>query len=236
MEIIYYTISINNGLYFTAGICSYFTMEILKYILVVCLLCSCTLFKSKKSGLQRSDSVLANMEELHADVQGTTTTLNELETALDEVIRSGQTDVKTAFTEYSERVDNLESKVKEMEEHASGLNESTADYLENWEKEQNAIESERLQDISKERRNELSMAFSEIEHTSDFAIQNLQTFVKKNKELRDFLGNDLTATGVNSVTPLARELLQDCNQNRDQLNDMEEALSDAIAEMARRGN
>ncbi len=211
-------------------------MEILKYILVVCLLCSCTLFKSKKSGLQRSDSVLANMEELHADVQGTTTTLNELETALDEVIRSGQTDVKTAFTEYSERVDNLESKVKEMEEHASGLNESTADYLENWEKEQNAIESERLQDISKERRNELSMAFSEIEHTSDFAIQNLQTFVKKNKELRDFLGNDLTATGVNSVTPLARELLQDCNQNRDQLNDMEEALSDAIAEMARRGN
>lgn len=211
-------------------------MEILKYILITCLLCSCTLFKSKKSGLQRSDSVLDNMEELHDDVKSTTATLNELETALGEVIRSGQTDVKAAFTEYSESVDNLEEKVKVMAEHTSGLNENTATYLENWQKEQSEIESERLQDISNERRSELSMAFSEIEHTSDFTLQKLQAFVKKNKELRDFLGNDLTATGVQSVTPLAQELLQDSDQSRDSLNDMERALSDALAEMARRGN
>lgn len=211
-------------------------MEILKYILITCLLCSCTLFKPKKSGLQRSDSVLANMEELHDDVKSTTATLNELETALGEVIRSGQTDVKAAFTEYSESVDNLEEKVKVMAEHTSGLNENTATYLENWQKEQSEIESERLQDISNERRSELSMAFSEIEHTSDSALQKLQAFVKKNKELRDFLGNDLTATGVQSVTPLAQELLQDSDQSRDSLNDMERAVSDALAEMARRGN
>lgn len=196
----------------------------------------CAANPPEKSGIDRSSVVIESMEKVHENVLTVKNELNEIETSLSEVIRTGHPDVQGAYTTFSKNVNELENSVDQLIKNSDMLKENSDNYLQSWQGEDDEYENSRLQEISEERRSELRVAFDEIQNSRSDTEQDLKSFVKDVKDIRNFLDNDLTAAGVESVTDLARDVLNESDELQDQLNEMEYALEDAMSEMARRGN
>lgn len=197
---------------------------------------SCASTQPEKTGIERSSIVIEDLKQVHEKVLNTSTEVDEVETTLSEVIRNGHPDIQRAFKAFSEDVNQLDKLVNQLYSNSNDLKKSSGAYLSSWQGDEKNYDSARLQEISEERHSELESAFDEIQNARTDSEQEIRSFVASVKDIRNFLENDLTSAGVESVTDLARDVLQQSDEIKDQLTEIEYAVEDALSEMARSGN
>lgn len=187
------------------------------------------------SGLERSERMTNSMESVEENIGRTLEEVNSVERALNDLIRPGQQGIEEAYSEYSESVENLEEYSNRFFAELDDMDSYASTYFSEWQAENQEFESARLQDLAESRRSEVQSNYEDILVERDGIEEQLSQYVANNDELRSYLSNDLTAQGIETVTPLIEEVIEDSNRLRQRLASVQATVEDTRNGMSRRG-
>ncbi|MEX1063076.1 MAG: DUF2959 family protein [Balneolaceae bacterium] len=198
-------------------------------ILLLAIMAGC----ATTSGIERADRTTSSMETVESDIESTLDAVDAVETSLSELIRVGQRDISSAFESYSENVQRLEENASSYLQNAREMQSSAEDYFSAWEND--SYENQRIQEVSERRRNEVRETYNRIPEVISEVETDLDTYISNNNEIQNYLSTDLTAQGIESMTPLIEETIYESENLRDRLLDVDESIENARDEMERRG-
>lgn len=208
----------------------------LLFVLIFFIYGCATTGANKEDGLDRSERVLASMETVYEDIKTTIQEVEAVESSLNDVTRAGQSDVRSAFDSYTENVNELENNGNRLWENIEEMDEHAEVYFSGWENDGEEYNNARLQEMSSQRRTELQNTYSDVKEARSDVRRDLFDFISDTQEIRAYLSNDLTSSGIENVSPLADDVAAGSDILIESLQEMQTALEDAISEMARRGN
>ncbi|MEX0608993.1 MAG: DUF2959 family protein [Balneolaceae bacterium] len=204
-------------------------------LLLIFLVYGCGSSGNSAEGLERSDNAVESMETVYENLKETRSSIEGVESSLRELTRSGQSDIKSVFEVYSENVSKLEEQGNQLLENKSEMEKNVDNYFAAWENGAE-YENQRLQELSRERRNELKEMYNQVNDSGNGVEEDLNNFISDTKEIREYLSNDLTSAGISAVDSLTTDIMYDSENLKSSLTKMQSALDVALSEMARRGN
>lgn len=183
------------------------------------------------TGMQRSEDVQSSMETVDNNIKEIVVQLDAINSSLDELTKPGQADRKKAFDLYSDEA----SKIKKMEQgfarHAAQMESSGKAYFEEWDKNGNQYDNPEIQARSEERRAELGNTYDKIAQRNVGVKEAFKTYVSDVNEIEEFLSNDLTSEGVESINPIAEEVVNNGSHLKRELQNLQSAIEEARREM-----
>lgn len=155
------------------------------------------------TGLQRSEKTGVSMKNVEQDIRNATAQVDVTGQALQELVRPGQADLKKAFKTYASEVDRMEHLGKVLFEHADKMNAQGKNYFEEWQKQGDAYANPEIQNLSEQRRLEMSAVYVRISEASVGVKRAAKDYLSNIKEIRTYLSNDLTPKGIDAIAPVA---------------------------------
>ena len=187
------------------------------------------------TGMQRSQDTRTTMETMDNDIESASIQLDATGESLDELMRSGQTDVKSAFDSYKDNVEKMETMENKFAKHAEQMKEKGNDYFEEWKKEGSEYQNPEIQRLSDERRAALGGIYDKIAENSVGVDEAFKTYVSDIKEIQRFLSNDLTTKGIAAIGPTSEKVVSDGDSLKNAIQKLQIAIQNARSEMAQDG-
>jgi len=187
------------------------------------------------TGIQRSEKATSSMEKMDKDIKEVSIQLDATGASLAEVMRAGQSDVKKAFDSFKENVIKLEDMQKSFSKHADEMQVQGKDYFEEWQKEGNEYKNPQIQQLSDQRREELGDIYGEIASNSIGVKEAFKKYVSDVQEIRIYLSNDLTTNGIEAISQISREVVNDGDNLKYKIRNVQSAIDRARSEMSQSG-
>ena len=184
------------------------------------------------TGMERSTKAQTSMTEMDSTIKLLLVQLDATGASLREIVKPDNSDVEKAFRLYTENVKKMEQMEKNFTRHADEMNARGKDYFKEWQKDGDKYKNQRIQQLSEQRRFELSRIYGEIASNSIGVKEGLNSYVSDLKEIQTYLSNDLTPKGIEAIAPLAREVARKGSQLKYELKDIQAAVNRANAAMA----
>lgn len=184
------------------------------------------------TGMERSEKAGVSMGEVEKDIREAMTQVDATNKALQELVEPGQSDVKKAFSRYSDQAEKMEKQGKVMLEHSEEMTAKGKDYFEEWRVEGDAYANPKIQSLSEQRRSDLSAIFADISTASVGIKGSFKTYLSDIREIQAYLSNDLTPKGVESITPVAQQAITDGDDLKEAITPVLQAIGTAKAELA----
>ncbi|MDZ7694270.1 MAG: DUF2959 family protein [Balneolaceae bacterium] len=185
--------------------------------------------------MQRSQDTRTTMETMDNDIKSASVQLDATGKSLDELMRSGQTDVKSAFDSYKKNVEKMVSMENKFAKHADQMKEKGSDYFKEWEKEGSEYKNPEIQRLSNERRAALGEIYDKIAENSIGVNEAFKAYVSDVKEIQTFLSNDLTIKGITAIGPTSEKVVSDGDSLKYAIQKLQIAIQNARTEMAQSG-
>lgn len=190
---------------------------------------------ASSSGLERSESIQTSLDRVDEDVERITSQINSVNSALSELTRQGQGDIRGSYNRFSEEVSELREMESELESNTEAMESDAENYFEGWSKSADEYENAELQRRSEERRNSLSQRYERISQNSQTVKEILRSYVSDVNEIESYLSNDLTSQGINSIAGIADDAVNEGEQLKNELNTLQSAIASARDEMRQGG-
>lgn len=185
------------------------------------------------TGMQRSENLQSTMKTVDNDIKLVVVQLDAIGASLDGLTKPGQADTKKAFDVFSGNA----SKIKEMErnftKHAAEMETSGKAYFKEWDSDKQNYDNTDIQRESNERRAALGETYDKIALNNIGVKEAFQTYVSDINEIQRFLSNDLTSEGMDSITPISDKVVNNGTQLKNELQNLQTAIENALAEMKR---
>ncbi|MEX1261885.1 MAG: DUF2959 family protein [Balneolaceae bacterium] len=190
---------------------------------------------ASSSGLERSEAIQTSMDRVDENVESITTQVNSVNSALNELTRQGQGDIRGAYDRFSEEVSELREMERDFESNAEEMESDAENYFEGWTQTADQYENPELQRRSEERRDELSQRYEQISQNSQTVKEILRSYVSDVNEIESYLSNDLTSQGINSIAGISNDAVDEGEQLRTELNSLQSAIASVRDEMRQGG-
>jgi len=187
------------------------------------------------TGMQRSEKATTTMQTMDNDIKAVAIQLDATGASLDELMRSGQSDVKKAFDLFKQNVSKIENMEKSFAKHADEMNARGKDYFEEWQKEGTEYKNPDIQKLSEQRREELGNIYGRIAENGIGVKEAFKAYVSDVKEIQIYLSNDLTSKGIESIVPISKRVVYDGENLKYAIKNVQMAIDRARAEMAQSG-
>lgn len=198
-------------------------------IIAVISIASCT-----TTGIQRSKEATTTMTTMDSDIKLIVVQLDATGASLDELTKPGNSDVQKAFYLYKDNVSKIENMEKDFAKHTDEMNARGKDYFEEWEKEGDKYKNPRIQQLSDDRRIELSGIYGDIATNSIGVKDNFKAYVSDVKEIQTYLSNDLTPKGIESIAPISGRVVRNGDKLKVAIQDIQMAIKKANIEMSQK--
>jgi hypothetical protein len=187
------------------------------------------------TGRQRSREATTTMQTMENDIKSVAVQLDVTGASLDELMRPGQSDVKKAFNLYTDNVSKIEKMEKDFAKHADEMKARGKDYFEEWQKEGDKYKNPQIQELSDQRRIELGEIYGKIAENSIGVRDAFKAYVSDAKEIQNYLSNDLTSKGIEAIAATARKVVDNGENLRLAIKNVQTAIEKARAEMIQSG-
>jgi hypothetical protein len=187
------------------------------------------------TGMQRSEEASTSMQAVDNDIKLIVAQLDAAGASLEELTRTGQSDVKKAFDLYSDNILKLAAMENGFSKHADEMKARGKDYFEEWQTEGSKYKNPRIQELSEQRRMELAEIYSKIPLNSIGVKEAFSAYVSDATEIQTYLSNDLTSKGVEAIAPMAKKASMDGDNLKYAIKELEMAIERARAEMSQSG-
>ncbi len=187
------------------------------------------------TGMQRSNEANITMETMDNEITLAIVQIDAIGASLEELTRTGQSDVKQAFNVYSDNISKIKDMDKKFARHSDEMNARGKEYFQEWKKEGSEYKNPRIQELSNERRIELENIYNKIAQNSIGVKNAFKMYVTDVEEIRAFLSNDLTTSGINAILPTTIRTKNDGEELKHSLTDIKSAIENARAEMTLNG-
>lgn len=184
------------------------------------------------TGMKRSEKATISMKSMENDIKLAAVQLDATNSSLDELMRSGQTDVKTAFDLFSNNIEKISSIQSELAKHSDEMKAKGKDYFEEWQKEGDKYKNKDIQILSDQRRSELSEIYNLIVK-SNLGVRNaFLVYISDIKEIQIYLSNDLTAKGIEVIVPISKKVVNDGDNLKYAIKNVQSAIDNARIAMS----
>ena len=187
------------------------------------------------TGMQRSEKASTSMQAVDNDIKLIVAQLDAAGASLEELTRTGQSDVKKAFDLYSDNILKLAAMENGFSKHADEMKARGKDYFEEWQTEGSKYKNPRIQELSEQRRMALADIYGQIPLNSIGVKEAFRAYLSDVTEIQTYLSNDLTFKGVEAIAPMARRASMDGDNLKYAIKDLEMAIEQARAEMTQGG-
>jgi hypothetical protein len=187
------------------------------------------------TGIQRSEKATTTMQTMDNDIKGIVVQLDATGASLDELMRPGQSDVKKAFASCTDNISKIETMEKRFAIHADEMKDRGKDYFDEWQKEGNKYNNQQIRELSEKRRVELGEVYGKIAENSIAVKGPFKAYVSDVKDIQSYLSNDLTSKGVEAIAPISRKAVEDGEQLKLAIKNLQLSIERARAEMSQAG-
>ncbi|MFO7874719.1 MAG: DUF2959 family protein [Bacteroidales bacterium] len=184
------------------------------------------------TGMERSAKATTSMTEMDSNIKLLLVQLDATGASLRELVKPDNSDSEKAFRLFTENASEMGQMEKSFTNHTDEMNASGKDYFEEWQKEGDKYKNPRIQQLSEQRRLELSRIYGEIATNSIGVKEGLNSYVSDLEEIQKYLSNDLTPKGIESIEPLAGEVAAKGSGLKYEIEDIQAAVNRANASMA----
>jgi hypothetical protein len=157
------------------------------------------------SGYNRADKTGAGIAEYRAEILNGQKAINNTVTALDGIAASANTDPRPAFQKFSKDVAKLESVAGSVKKRGESMQQNGKAYFAQWEKQLAEVNNEEIRQLAASRKAKLSAAFEGIQKYAEPLRAQFAPWMSDLKDLKTYLGNDLTIAGVDSAKDLFKK-------------------------------
>jgi hypothetical protein len=187
------------------------------------------------TGRQRSKEATTTMQTMENDIKLVAVQLEATGGSLDELMKPGQSDVKKAFSLYTDNVSKLESMDKGFAKHADEMKARGKNYFEEWQKEGDKYKNPQIQELSEQRRLQLGEIYGKIAENSIGVNEAFKAYISDAKEIQNYLSNDLTSKGIEAIATTAKKVVERGENLRIAIKNVQAAIENARAEMTQSG-
>jgi len=181
----------------------------------------------------RSTRAFFSVDNTHKSLVAARDQVNRTAQSLQTVIaQSG--DIQAAYKEFSRNVDRMNEEAREVEDRANEMRENRSAYLKQWSKESKAIQDEEIARLAASRQQEIEREFNALTESMAQAKQALEPYVQGLNDIRTYLKNDLTSTGLQNMKPVAERILGNGTTVNEILDQTDSALTEVSAALAPR--
>jgi uncharacterized phage infection (PIP) family protein YhgE len=157
------------------------------------------------SGYKQADKTGKGMAEFRDEVVKAQTAINNTVASLDAVAQTAATDPRKSYEQFSKNVDQLESAAAKLSKRSQDMQASGDAYFKQWEAQMAEVQSPDIKALAEKRRAELQEAFANIKTVATPLKAQFDPWMVELKDLRSYLGQDLTVAGVNAAKkPIAK--------------------------------
>ena len=187
------------------------------------------------TGVQRSEKATTTMQTVDSDIQLILVQLDITASSLNELTKSGQPDVKKAFDLFTDNSSKIVKMEKEFSKHADEMKSRGKEYFSEWQKDGSKYQNQQIQELSEQRRSELSEIYSAIAFNSIGVKEAFKTYVSDIMEIQNFLSNDLTPKGIDAIASTSQNVIRDGDNLKTSIKNVQTAIERAKSEMALSG-
>ncbi len=142
-----------------------------------------------------------------------TSQINTTNASLNRVIQlKGTPAAKTAFDAYSINVSQMDKAAAAFIKDSDQMTARGIDYFAEWSKSGDTYTNPQIQQLSDERRSQLMDTFSQIAGPSWGVKAQVNTYLSQLKQIKTYLSNDLSASGVDAISSVVQKTINDGQQ------------------------
>lgn len=187
------------------------------------------------TGMQRSQQTSTTMETMDKDIKIVIGDLDATGASLEALMRPNQQEIKKTYDSFKENVTKIEKKESDFIKHSEEMKKRGKDYFAEWEKEGNTYKNAQIQELSEQRREELSIIYGQIAQNSVGVTEAFKTYLSDMREIQIYLSNDLTTKGVEAIAPISKRIVSEGDNLKYSLTNLQKAIDKAREEMSQSG-
>ena len=185
------------------------------------------------SGPNQKGTATATALNSSADaVAQTSTSVNGVLTALNNLTFKSQGDLRNQFDAFSSASRTLDSSVVRLDSRVTALEATAANYLANWTNQLALIQNETMRARSAERKDEVSGQLSAVTASYADVKSALLPFTSDLRDIQTFLGTDLTAGGVAAIKDTVTKTKTHAVPLRESLKQLQSSFSSLSAALS----
>jgi len=186
-------------------------ITIMLLLVSVLLIGSCA--KKTPPTMTGAEKTTTSIQAVEGDIKAMTSQINTTNASLNQVIQlKGTPAAKTAFDAYSKNVSDMDKAAAAFIKDSDQMTARGTDYFREWTKSGETYTNPQIQQLSEERRSQLMNTFSQIAGPSSGVKDRVNSYLAQIKEIKTYLSNDLSGTGIDAITPVAQKTINDGQQ------------------------
>jgi hypothetical protein len=182
------------------------------------------------TGFQRSTSIADTMAKQTQIIQEAKPQVDTMLASLDELTRA-QGDLRPAFKRFSDTLDDTEKVAARTRKTGQTIREKEAEYFAEWQKESAEITNPQIKAATQARQAEVKTKLSSLSQRGKTAGDAYDPFISNMKDIRTYLSNDLTTSGVKKIEPTIEKARRDGTTLQKALDDFNRASADVQASL-----
>jgi hypothetical protein len=183
-----------------------------------------------------AEKTTASIQAVEGDIKTMTSQINSTNASLNQVIQSkGTPGAKTAFDAYSKNVSQMDKAAAAFLRDSDQMTVRGIDYFAEWSKSGDTYTNPQIRQLSEERRSRLMSTLNQIAGPSGAVKAKVNAYLSQIKQIQTYLSNDLSATGIDAISPVALKTINDGQQIIMDAQPMLAAAEQARTEIGERG-
>ena len=151
---------------------------------------------------KRADKTSAGIADYRAEIVQSKKAIDTTMLALDQIAATADTNPRKAFEAYSKAVDNLESTAATAQKRGQEMKAQGQAYFKQWEEQMAQVKNPDIRKLAEEQKAKLEETFNRIKTVAEPLKAQFDPWMSDLKDLRTYLSNDLTISGVDAAKSL----------------------------------
>jgi hypothetical protein len=183
------------------------------------------------TGMDRSVKTTNSMQEVDSEIRKMIVQIDATGSSLDALVLAGKPELKKSFEAYSDNVVKLDREGKKTIKRIDEMKSQSKEYFGEWEKQGETFTNPQIRELSEERRSRLAGIYAQVPAAGTGIKGAYAAYLTNLKEIQQFLSNDLTVKGVESIEPVAKRTVQDRETLKASFGPVIEALDNIKTEL-----
>lgn len=183
------------------------------------------------TGMDRSTKTANSIQEVDKEIRIMIIQIDATATSLDSLVMAGQQDLKKPFNDYKDKLAKLDSEGKRVLKRVDEMKSRSKEYFAEWEKQGDAFTNPEIRELSEQRRSKLAEIYAQVPAAGVGIKGTYHAYMTDLNEIEKYLYNDLTPSGIEAITPVAKKSVQDLNALKASLMPVISALDEIKTEL-----
>jgi hypothetical protein len=175
---------------------------------------------SEPKGPSRKAAAVESFKATRGRIDDATKQVQATNDSLRALTAGGTGDMRPLFNKYSENVRKTQNMANDARDRSNAMREKTDEYVSEWQTELSKISDESLRAKSQQRAAAAKTEFEKVRSIAQDARAAYDPYMQGLEDIQQYLANDLTAGGIDSIKTKANDTLRKGDELQRRLGDV----------------